>query len=78
MKSAADELDPQLPRESPEATDSEQKVFGFGSGGVPWYLLLFYLAFLTFFVWYTLEFQLPDYLYQGPGQGGEPAMTSTQ
>jgi hypothetical protein len=75
---ATNDLDPQPLRDSAEATDSEQKVFGFGTGGVPWYLLLFYLSFLTFFVWYVLEFQLPDYLYQGPGQGGEPGMTSTQ
>ena len=35
---------------------------GFGSGGVPWYLLLLYLGFLVFFTWYTLEYQLTDYL----------------
>lgn len=41
---------------------------GYGHGGVPWYLLLGYLAFLVFFTWYTLEYQLPDFLQQGPGQ----------
>jgi hypothetical protein len=45
-----------------DATDSQQADLGFGEGGVPWYLLLFYLAFLTFFVWYSLEYQLPDFL----------------
>jgi hypothetical protein len=52
---------------APGEPDSEQKKFGFGPGGVPWYLLLFYLAFLVFFTWYVLEFQLSDYLEQGPG-----------
>lgn len=55
----------------PHATDQEvldREAFepGFGKGGVPWYLLAFYLAFLVFFVWYALEYQLPDYLQQGP------------
>ena len=44
---------------------------GYGKGGVPWFLLLLYLSFLTFFTWYTLEFQLPDFLKQGPGQTAE-------
>jgi hypothetical protein len=39
---------------------------GFGKGGIPWYLLALYLCFLVFFVWYALEYQLPDYLEQGP------------
>jgi len=38
----------------------------YGKGGVPLLLLLFYLSFLVFFTWYTLEYQLPDYLDQGP------------
>ena len=50
-----------------EETDEAQADLGFGKGGVPWYLLLYYLAFLTFFTWYTLEYQLPDYLEEGPG-----------
>jgi hypothetical protein len=33
---------------------------------VPWYLLLVYLAFLVFFTWYALEYQLPDFVDQGP------------
>ncbi len=41
---------------------------GYGPGGVPWFLLLFYLFFLAFFTWYSLEYQLPDFLDQGPGQ----------
>lgn len=50
-----------------ESTDQEQADLGFGKGGVPWPLMLFYLAFLVFFVWYALEYQLPDYLaQQGP------------
>lgn len=61
-----------------EATDSEQKVFGYGTGGVPWYLLLLYLGFLVFFTMYVLDFQLPDFLNQGPGQGGEPMVRSIQ
>lgn len=44
-----------------ESSDTEQADLGFGHGGVPWYLMLFYLAFLGFFVWYSLEFQLPDF-----------------
>lgn len=78
MSSAADPDDAQLFGTTPEETDSEQKVFGYGRGGVPWFLLLFYLSFLTFFVWYVLEYQLPDYMVEGPGRGGEPAMHSTQ
>lgn len=50
-----------------EPTDAEPAQLGFGKGGVPWYLLLYYLAFLVFFVWYALEFQLPAYLEDGPG-----------
>jgi hypothetical protein len=63
---------------SAEETDSEQKVFAFDSGGVPWYLLLLYLGFLVFFTMYVLDFQLPDFLNQGPGQGGEPTVRSIQ
>ena len=61
-------------QESPEPApagrpvlDTDQAQLGFGRGGVPWYLMVLYLGFLTFFVWYTLEFQLPDFLDQGPG-----------
>ena len=39
---------------------------GYGRGGVPWLLLVLYLAFLVFFTWYCLEYQLPDYLEKGP------------
>lgn len=42
--------------------DTQQAKLGFGKGGIPWYLLLFYLSFLCFFVWYVLEYQLPDYI----------------
>ena len=52
--------------ETPEATDSTRQLFSYGPGGVPWYLLLVYLSFLIFFTWYTLEFQLPDFVDQGP------------
>lgn len=45
-----------------EPTDTKQAQLGFGHGGVPWPLLIFYLSFLVFAVWYTLEYQLPDYL----------------
>ena len=49
------------------ATGGEPKAtLGYGTGGVPWYLTLLYLGFLAFFVWYALEYQLPDYLEQGP------------
>jgi len=51
-----------------EPTDARQADLGFGEGGVPWYLTLYYLAFLGFFVWYVLEFQLTDYL----DKHGEP------
>lgn len=44
---------------------------GFDKGGVPWYLLVLYLSFLVFFTWYVLEYQLPDFLQQGPGQAAE-------
>jgi len=54
-----------------EPTDAEKYEPGFGKGGVPWLLLLFYLSYLTFFTWYVLEYQLPDFLQQGPGQTTE-------
>ena len=56
-----------------EATDAEQADLGFGHGGVPWPLLLFYLSFLVFFVWYSLEYQLPDFL----GGGGAEVVEET-
>jgi len=57
-------------------SDSERFEPGFGKGGVPWYLMVFYLAFLTFFTWYVLEFQLPDYLQKGPVKpAAEPTST---
>ena len=52
--------------ESHELSDEQQAELGYGKGGVPWYLLLFYICFLSFFTWYVLEFQLPDFLKQGP------------
>lgn len=61
MSSHGDELVP-LP------DDTEQQQMGFGRGGVPLLLLLFYLGFLAFFTWYALEYQLPDFLEEGPGQ----------
>ena len=55
----------------PAPDDSEQQEYSYGHGGVPVLLLLFYLSFLVFFAWYTLEYQLPDFLKQGPGQTAE-------
>ena len=48
---------------------------GFGPGGVPLLLLLFYLSFLVFFTWYVLEYQLPEFLKQGPIQEESQAAT---
>ena len=45
-----------------DITDSKKAELGFGPGGVPWLLLLFYLSFLAFFTWYAVEYQLPDFL----------------
>ena len=45
-----------------DTTDAEQAHLGFGDGGVPWLLVLLYLSFLTFFTWYALEYQLPNFL----------------
>lgn len=53
---------------SPDAADSRQFKMPYGKGGVPWYLFLYYLGYLALFTWYALEFQLPDYLAQGPGR----------
>lgn len=50
----------------PEPRDDEQQKFGFGKGGVPLPLLLLYLSFLVFFVWYALEYQLPEFLNHAP------------
>jgi hypothetical protein len=49
-----------------EQSDRETAQLGFGKGGVPWALMLFYLAFLAFFAWYALEYQLPDFMEEGP------------
>ena len=47
----------------------------YGHGGVPWFLLCFYLAFLVFFTWYTLEYQVPDFLAQTQAEEStEPAL----
>ena len=61
---------------SGEQLDARPAEFAYGHGGVPWYLMLFYLAFLVFFTWYTLEYQLPDYLEQGPGRAEKAAEAS--
>lgn len=45
----------------------EEVALGYGTGGVPWYLLAIYIAFLVFFTVYVLDYQLPDFLRQGPG-----------
>jgi len=47
-------------------TDAEAAKLGFGTGGVPWFLMMLYLGFLVFFVWYVLEYQLPEFLDHGP------------
>lgn len=39
---------------------------GYGHGGVPWFLMLLYVGYLTFFTWYHLENLLPNYQKQGP------------
>ncbi|MCP3916482.1 MAG: hypothetical protein GY711_13070 [bacterium] len=54
-----------------EATDQKRFVPGFDSGGIPWFLLVLYLAFLSLFTWYVLENQLPSFLEEGPGQSTE-------
>lgn len=50
--------------------DADALEIEYGKGGVPWYLLLLYLGFLAFFTWYVLEYQLPDFLDEGPGRAG--------
>lgn len=54
-----------------EPTDTTRFEPGFGKGGVPWYLLLLYLAFLVFFTWYALEYQLADYVEKQAESHGE-------
>jgi len=51
-----------------EPVDQKQFIPGFGPGGVPLLLLLFYLSFLALFTYYVVENQLPDFTKQGPGQ----------
>ena len=51
---------------SHEVTDEEPAKFGYGKGGVPWYLMLYYLAFLSLFTWYVLEYQLPGFIEHSP------------
>jgi len=65
MRDASETVDPRIGAD-PEETDSRKQEIGFGDGGVPWYLLLFYVGFLVFFTWYVLEYQLPDFADQGP------------
>jgi hypothetical protein len=60
-----------------KSLDREPFEPGYGTGGVPWYLMVGYLAFLVFFTWYVLEYQLPDYLRQGPTPGGGEAVQAT-
>lgn len=55
-------------------SDVEQADFGFGKGGVPWPLMMLYLGFLVFFVWYVLEYQLPDFLAQTPVASEAPEL----
>ena len=57
-----------------EPTDAQQADLGFGNGGVPWYLTIFYLSFVVFFVWYVLEYQLTDYLAQSEKAAEPPAV----
>ncbi len=73
-----DVLDRRPLGENGEDTDSRQHVFNYDHGGVPWPLLLFYLSYLVLLTFYSLEYQLPDFLEQGPGAGGEPDMISIQ
>jgi len=61
-----------------EPGDASAASLGYGKGGVPWLLMLLYAAFLFFFVWYTLEYQLPDYLEQGPITPGGAAESSSE
>ena len=56
-------------------TDGTQQTFSFGEGGVPWLLLLGYLSFLVFFAWYTLGFQLPDFVGPEAEQAQEAPAT---
>ena len=62
----------------PEATDTQTFEPGYGQGGVPWYLMLLYIGFLVLFTWYVLEYQLPDFLRQGPGRTEESAESGGQ
>lgn len=62
---------------SSAAAPAESQIdFGYDEGGVPWFLLLLYVSFLVFFTWYVLEYQLPDFLHQGPGVEAAPAAQS--
>lgn len=62
-----------VPPDSASVEPGDTQAFepGYGHGGVPWYLVLGYVAFLVFFTWYVLEYQLPDFLQQGPGRAVE-------
>jgi hypothetical protein len=60
--------------ENASGVREDEVQLGYGKGGVPWLLLLFYLGFLGFFTWYVLEYQLPDFLRQGPVVQDAPAL----
>ena len=62
--------------QAPRENDAERFHPGYGHGGVPWALLALYLAFLVFFSWYCLEFQLPDYLQKGPVKPADSSAVS--
>lgn len=71
------EAKPALPQQR-DPLDAAPFVPSYGHGGVPWYLVALYLAFLVFFTWYVLEYQLPDYLQKGPGRIQESAAPPTK
>ncbi len=60
---------------SPEPADSRPAVFGYGPGGVPWYLLLLYIGFLVFFAWYVLDFQVTSYFENPTGNAPQELPT---
>ena len=66
MPDHASPVSVEIERGDAEPSDATSIEYGFDEGGVPWYLLLFYLSYLVFFTWYVVEYQLPDFLGQGP------------
>ena len=66
-----EKTDPKVTEEPGEAPEDEVR-FDFDRGGVPGYLVLIYIAFLTFCAIYILDNMVPSWLDDNPKEGPAP------